>query len=56
MGDLLISFITTVVFCLLLGGATLLIHWLAGIFGGAVIIPIALFIFLWVCVYCALQE
>lgn len=56
MSDLVISFIATVVFCLLLGGTILLIHWLAGIFGGAVIIPIALFVFSWVCVYCALQE
>lgn len=56
MSDLMISFIATVVICLLFGGAILLIHWLTGIFGGAVIIPIALFVFLWVCVYCALQE
>lgn len=56
MSDLVISFIATVVFCLLLSVTTLLIHWLAGIFGGAVIIPIALFVLLWVCAYCALQE
>lgn len=56
MEDLLISFIATVVFCLLLGGAILLIHWLAGIFGGAVIMPIVLFILLWACAYCALKE
>ena len=55
MSDLIISFIATVVFCLLLGGAILFIHWLAGIFGEAVIIPIALFVLLWICAYCALQ-
>lgn len=56
MGDLIISFIVTVVVCLIFGGGILLIHWLAGIFGGAVVIPIALFVLLWVCAYCALQE
>lgn len=56
MSDLMISFITTVVICLVAGGATLLILWLVGTFGEAGIIPIALFILLWVCTYCALKE
>lgn len=56
MRDLIISFIATVVFCLVIGGGILLVSWLAGIFGEAVIIPIALFVLLWICAYCALQE
>ncbi len=56
MSDLIISFIVTVVFCLVVGGAILLVHWLAGIFGGVIVIPIVLFICLWICAYCALQE
>ncbi|EOH43272.1 hypothetical protein [Enterococcus faecium] len=56
MSDLIISFIATVVFCLVVGGAILLVSWLAGIFGEAVIMPIALFILLWFCAYCLLQE
>ncbi len=56
MSDLIISFIVTVVICLVIGGGILLLSWLAGIFGEAVIIPIALFIFLWVYAYCALKE
>lgn len=56
MIDLIISFIVTVVICLVFGGGILLVSWLAGIFGEAVIIPIALFVLLWVCAYCALQE
>ncbi|EOM66647.1 hypothetical protein [Enterococcus faecium] len=56
MSDLIISFIAVVVICLIAGGATLLILWLVGIFGEAVIIPIALFVLLWIYAYCALQE
>lgn len=56
MSDLIISFIATVVFCLVIGGAILLVSWLAGIFGEVVVVPIALFILLWICAYCALQE
>ncbi len=56
MSDLIISFIAIVVICLIAGGATLLILWLVGTFGEAGIIPIALFIILWVCAYCVLQE
>lgn len=56
MSDLIISFIATVVLCLVIGGGILLVSWLAGIFGEAVIIPIALFVLLWICAYCALQE
>ena len=56
MSDLIISFVAAVVFCLVIGGAFLLISWLVGIFGKAVFIPIALFVLLWVCAYCALQE
>lgn len=56
MSDLIISFVATVAACLILGGGILLVSWLAGIFGEAVIIPIALFVLLWVGTYCALQE
>lgn len=56
MSDLIISFIATVVFCLVVGGAILLVSWLAGIFGEVVVISIVLFIFLWICAYCALKE
>lgn len=55
MSDLIISFIATVVFCLVIGGGILLVSWLAGIFGEAIVIPIFLFVLLWVCAYCALQ-
>lgn len=47
MSDLIISFIATVVVCLVVGGVILLVSWLVGIFGKAVLIPIALFIILW---------
>lgn len=47
MSDLIISFIATVVICLIAGGAFLLFNWLVGIFGKAVFIPIVLFIILW---------
>ena len=56
MSDLIISFIVTVVVCLIFGGGILLVHWLAGIFGEVVIVPIALFVLLWICAYSALQE
>lgn len=56
MSDLIISFIVTVVICLVFGGGILLFSWLAGIFGEAVIIPIAFFALLWVVTYCVLQE
>lgn len=56
MIDLIISFIVTVVICLVFGGGILLVSWLAGIFGEAVIIPITLFVLLWVGAYCTLQE
>lgn len=56
MSDLIISFIVTVVVCLIFGGGILLVSWLAGIFGEVVVIPIALFVLLWVGTYCTLQE
>lgn len=56
MRDLIISFIATVVVCLIFGGGILLVSWLAGIFGEAVIIPIVLFVLLWAGAYCTLQE
>lgn len=56
MSDLIISFIVTVVVCLIFGGGILLVSWLAGIFGETVIIPIALFVLMWVGAYCTLQE
>lgn len=56
MSDLIISFIATVVFCLVIGGVILLISWLAGMFGEAVVIPIVVFIFLWICAYDILRT
>ena len=56
MNDLIISFIATAVFCLVIGGGILLLSWLAGIFGEAIVISIALFVFLWICAYCTLKE
>ncbi len=56
MSDLIISFIVTVVVCLIFGGGILLVSWLAGIFGKTVIVPIGLFVLLWIYAYGALQE
>lgn len=55
MSDLIISFIATVVIFLVIGGGILLVSWLAGIFGEAVIAPVILFIFVWICAYSVIQ-
>lgn len=56
MSDLIISFIATVVICLIIGVAVFVVGWLIEIFGTTVIIPICVFILLWICAYCALKE
>lgn len=56
MSKLIISFIATVVLYLIIGVAVFVVGWLIEIFGTALITPICLFIFLWICAYCELQE
>lgn len=56
MSDLIISFVATAVFCLIIGAAIFVVDWLIGIFGTTVIIPICFFVLIWACAYCALQE
>lgn len=56
MSDLIISFVATAVFCLIMGGGFLLLKWLAGIFGSVIVIPIFFFVLLWIGVYLILKE